>query len=112
MCVATATDRRLSELALKRNGIWDYFTGLFTCGEVDAGKDQPKVFLKALESLGTKMEKTYVFEDALYAIQTAKSAGFPVVGLYDSSADGQREEIIRLCDFYFNSLRDLKPLLD
>ena len=64
------------------------------------------MFLYALKEMGTKKEKTYVFEDALYALKTAREAGFPTVGVYDLSAEGQREEIIRLSDFYLYSFRD------
>ena len=104
--VATATDPHLAEMALKRTGIYDYLTGIYSCTHVDAGKDQPDVFLYALKEMGTKKEKTYVFEDALYALKTAREAGFPTVGVYDLSAEGQREEIIRLSDFYLYSFRD------
>lgn len=106
MSVATATDPHLAEMALKRTGIFDYLTGVYSCSHVNVGKEQPDVFLYALKEMGTAKEKTYVFEDALHALQTAKDAGFPTVGVYDFSADAQREEIIRLSDFYLFSFQD------
>lgn len=103
MCVATATDRPLAEAALQRNGILEYFSFLLTCTEVGVGKDSPLFFRKALVQLGTDKPNTFVFEDALYALQTAKADGFPVVGVYDPSADGQRADILRLSDVYLPS---------
>ncbi len=103
MCVATATDRHLAEAALRRNGIWEAFSFLLTCTEAGAGKDSPVIFRKALAALGTEKRNTFVFEDALYALKTAKADGFPVVGVYDPSADGQRAEILRLSDVYLPS---------
>jgi beta-phosphoglucomutase-like phosphatase (HAD superfamily) len=44
-----------------------------------------------------------VFEDALYAIRSAKSAGFLVAGIYDESAFDDADEIKSLVDFYLNS---------
>ncbi len=83
MCVATATDRYLVEAALKRTGLDVYFQKIFTCTEIGHGKDEPDIFDSALALLGTKKENTWVFEDALYAIRTAKAAGFPVAAVFD-----------------------------
>ena len=103
MCVATATDRHLVEAALKRTGLLQYFGHIFTCLELRSGKDEPYIFLRAAESLGTGIAETCVFEDALYAIRTAKKAGFPVVAVYDKSAKASADEIKALADVYLNS---------
>jgi HAD superfamily hydrolase (TIGR01509 family) len=106
MCVATATDRYLVERALKRTGILAYFERIFTCTEAGAGKDLPDIFLQARDYLGTGLEDTVVFEDALYAIRTAKAAGFRVVALYDESARHQQDEIKGHADAYFKSFKE------
>lgn len=104
MCVATATDRHLVEGALKRNKIMPYFERIFTCTEVQAGKDQPDIFFQALDFLGTDIKETMIFEDALYAIKTAKEAGFTVTALFDESARAQQDEIKNLADYYYKSV--------
>jgi HAD superfamily hydrolase (TIGR01509 family) len=111
MCVATATNRRLVEAGLSRNGMLDFFSEIVTCTEVGAGKDNPEVFNTALRYLGTKREETYIFEDALYAIKTAKEAGFPVVAVSDGSAKNQRAEIVSLADIFINSFSALEAFL-
>ena len=98
LCIATATDRYLVEAGLRRIGVLDYFEFILTCTEVGVGKDQPDIYETALRRLGTAKETTYVFEDALYAVETAKRAGFPVVGVYDKSASAMTERIRSLCD--------------
>ncbi len=103
MCVATATNRYLVEAGLRRNGMLGFFSEIVTCTEVGSGKDKPHVFNAALSHLGTEREETYIFEDALYAIKTAKGAGFPVVAVSDGSAEKQRAEITGLADIYINS---------
>lgn len=105
MCVATATDRYLAEMALERNGLIDFFSEIFTCNIVGAGKDRPVIYEKALEHLGTLKSETLVFEDALYAIHTAKYAGFPVAGVYDRHAAKDSDEIKALADFYITDYR-------
>ena len=111
MCVATATDRWLIEPALKRCGLLKYFGRIFTCGEEKTSKSSPNIYIRAAAFLGTDINGTLVFEDALYAIKSAKRAGFPVVGVYDRSADRVQDEIKALCDYYYESLVDLTVVL-
>lgn len=104
--VATSSDRVLVQAGLGRLGILEYVDGIFTCCEVGIGKDHPDVFLKALESMGTKIEETWVFEDSLHAILTAKKAGFPVIGLYDEASDKNQDKIKKEADIYLGDLTD------
>ena len=102
MCVASATDKHLVEMVLVKTGLIDYFSEIFTCNMVGAGKDNPLIYEKALEHLGTPKDETLVFEDALYTIKTAKNAGFTVVGVYDSYAERHMSEIKELVDYYIS----------
>lgn len=98
MCVATATDESLVKACLKRLGLLEYFKEIFTCRNVGAGKEQPDIYEAALQRLGTLKEKTFVFEDVLHAVKTAKQAGFPVAALYDESSREDWKEIMGLAD--------------
>ncbi len=100
MCVATATDRHLAEIALEKTGLMDYFSEIFTCTMVGAGKEKPTIYEKSLEHLGTEKSATFVFEDALYAVETAKSAGFITVGVYDRFSQWAQERIRDIADIY------------
>lgn len=99
LCIATATDRHLVEAGLDRCGVLSCFGEIFTCNEVGHGKDEPDIFEAALRFLGTRREETLVFDDALYAVRTAKEAGFPVAAVYDSHEKNQ-EGLRALADFY------------
>lgn len=107
MCVATATDRYLVEAALLREGIFAYFQDITTCGEVGAGKEQPDVFLRALEILGTDAESTWVFEDARHAVFTAKKYGFPVCAVFDEDEQDHISEIREKSDIYLESFTQI-----
>lgn len=112
MCVATATDKHLVKKALERNGLLDYFTEIFTCSSVGAGKDTPVIYNVALEHLGTNKETTYVFEDALYAIETAKNAGYKIIGINDVSEKSSPQEVKKLCDYYVNDYTEIYKCFD
>ena len=105
MCIATVTDRYLVEDTLERLGILHYFSEIFTCAEVGYGKDKPIIYQKALEHLGTAKEETFVFEDSLFALETAKIDGFPTVGVYDMH-ESRQEEMKRLADCYVRSFEE------
>lgn len=108
MYVATATDRHLAEEALGHAGIRDYFRGLVTSAETGAGKDvSPEIYERALRRLRSNKKDTVIFEDALHAIRTAKSAGFRVAAIYDPSSEEDQEEIRSLADYYFRSFEEL-----
>ncbi|MCL2409687.1 MAG: HAD family phosphatase [Oscillospiraceae bacterium] len=106
MCVATATDRSLIEPALQRCGIAKYFGRIFTCPEERTSKSRPDIYITAANFLGTEIGDTLVFEDALYAVKSAKQAGFPVVGVYDTSAEDHQDKIRALVDYYVKSFVD------
>lgn len=105
MALATATDRYLVEATLQKNDLLKYFKGVFTCTEAGAGKTDPVVYEAALKCLGTPKAQTPVFEDAYFALVTAKRAGFPTVGVYDESQDRDRVAMERNADIFVTDYR-------
>ena len=108
MFIATNTRRDLVEDGLRRNGLLSYFEGIITCPEVGQGKKEgPAVYEEALRLLGGTKENTVIFEDALHPIRTAKKAGFRIAAIYDTSSEGEHEEIRALSDYYFHSYDEI-----
>ena len=89
ICIASAAEVKFIKLVLSKHGILDYFESIISCSDVGVGKDQPDVFFAAEKFLGTPHEETWVFEDSVLAIETAKKADFHVVGVYDPLTFGQ-----------------------
>lgn len=100
MYIATATYSALIVPCLERLGIMKYFEGIVTCSDVGHGKDCPHIFLEALKRIETPINETWVFEDALHAVKTAKAMGLSVCGIYDPTEKGNREILEDLCDIY------------
>ena len=98
MCVATATPEPLARACLTRLGILDRFQLVLSCDAVSAGKDRPDVFLEAARRLGQTPDRIAVYEDAFFAAQTAKQAGFYTVGVWDDSAGSRWEQLSALTD--------------
>ena len=100
MAVATASDRELAEVALRRLGLRDYFEFIITCDEVGVGKSSPKVYEEALRRLGTPKARTLVAEDALHALQTAHKAGFPTAAIEEVHSATQRAAKTQVATYY------------
>ena len=108
MYVATATHRRLTEKALKTAGIDHYFRGIVTSADAGSHKSESaEIYEMAMRRMQSNKQDTVVFEDVLYAIRTAKAAGFRVAGVYDSMSEADQPEIQRLSDYYIRSYEEL-----
>jgi HAD superfamily hydrolase (TIGR01509 family) len=110
MCVATATDRYLVEMALERLDVIRFFEFILTCTEIGSGKDKPDIFKEACRKLGTDKSKTIVFEDSIHAIVTAKAAGFRVIGVHDASAHADADNIRLIADAYISDFSQSEKL--
>lgn len=98
MCVASATAENLMKECLKRLDVINLFDFCISCEAVVAGKNRPHIFLEAARRFGAFPEEVTVYEDAIYAVKTAKVAGFYVVGVYDEHSKRCWNEIKTLAD--------------
>ena len=105
--VATGSPRQYARNGLSRLGILKYFEFVTDCYEFGMDKSQPEYFEEVARRLGTKPERCAVFEDALYAMKSAKAAGCRVVAIEDSTARLQRDEIRAIADRYIQNYSEL-----
>ena len=75
------------------------FTDILSCAETGKGKDEPDIYLRALDCLETSADETCIFEDSHIAICTADKLGIKTVGIYDKYNYGQ-DEIKRISTVY------------
>lgn len=108
IALCTNTDRELFTPALKRLDAEKYFEKIFTVSEMGMSKEHPEVFNAVSDFLGTAPEETWVFEDALYAIRTAKTAGYKTCGIYDKSSEKHTAEIKNFSTIYCNNYKEAK----
>ena len=110
MCIATATAPDLVSLAMKSCGLDKYIEKVFSCSDFGKGKDQPDVFLAAMEYLGTDLETTWVFEDSYVALSTANKVGFKTVGIYDQY-NFDTEKLAALADVHIDENGSLEEII-
>ena len=104
---ATSSPREHVEKALERNGLLGYVERIFTNDEIGKSKHFPDIYDAAAAFMGTKASETCVFEDSLYALKTAATAGFRTVGVYDGEGETDQEGLRETAEIYVTDLNGL-----
>ena len=98
MCILTTSEKSQAIGALKRTGVLDLFDEVYTDRDFNLSKKDPQIYIKACEKMGESPSDTVVFEDALYAVESAKKTKCVVVGVYDEYSKGDWDKIISIAD--------------
>lgn len=107
VCVGTATDRNIAREALEKAGMLEYIEFVTDIAEMGSGKENAAFFENLAAHAGVQPEEILMFEDALYAMQGARSAGCGVVAIEEAASDCEREAIVAFADRYIRSYHEL-----
>lgn len=105
--VATSTRRESAEKTLHEIGVWDYLDAVVYGDEVEHGKPEPDIFLRAAKAIGVNPSEAVVVEDSLNGIKAGYAADMRVVHIPDTIAidDDIRKLTYMVC-------ADLNGLID
>lgn len=105
--VATSTRRESAEKTLHEIGVWDYLDAVVYGDEVEHGKPEPDIFLRAAKAIGVNPSEAVVVEDSINGIQAGYAADMRVVHIPDTIAidDDIRKLTYMVC-------ADLNGLID
>ena len=104
MAAATSSPREHVTAALDRLGLLSYLKAVFTTSEVGVSKHEPAIYHLAAERLGTAPAETLVFEDSLYALKTARAAGYCTVGVFDAHGEEDQAGLKATAEVYLTAL--------
>lgn len=94
--IVTSSHNKKMENAWRAHpGLKEMVTAILTSNDFTASKPDPECFLKAMEVLGGKPERSIVFEDSLHGIQAGRNSGAYVVGLPTTFP---HEKLSEVCD--------------
>lgn len=74
LALATGSKRDKMDLVFDNIDLRPYFNKIITADDVNNGKPDPEIFLKAAEKLGLEPEEVIVWEDAELGVKAAKNA--------------------------------------
>lgn len=105
--ICTATPSRLMMIALNKAGLIPNLDYIYSTDMLEGGKADPEFYDRLCALIGEKKEDCVMFEDALYAMKGARSAGLGVVGVTDETNLRDREAILAICDVVIDSFDEL-----
>lgn len=108
--VLTASPHSLLDICLKRLGIYELFTNVWSCDDFNTGKDDPEIYQMAAQKIGKPVEEILFLDDNYNADKTAKTAGMKVCGVYDKSSDEYVEEMKGITDYFIYDFKELLEL--
>lgn len=110
MSVASSSDRRMVEAALRRNQIRDQMEFIITSAEIGCAKGTPDIYLACAKAMNLEPGECAVYEDIIEGIRGAGKGGFYTVGVYEESYRRDRERSSRMpveSDLFIRSFGDL-----
>ncbi len=113
LALASSNNRQIIDKILDIFELEDYFKVSISGEEVEKGKPDPEIFLKAAKELSSPIESCIVIEDSLNGLRAAKASNMKAIGLHSNSlvrmdlslADLEVESLSEI------SLEDLENLL-
>ena len=109
MAVASSTSPDMLRTCLDRCGFTPYLRAIVSVDDLNTSKREPEVYDYARSFLGTERANTWGFEDAAYALDTLRDAGYRTAAIYDNDISGTREALIARADFLIPTFEALDP---
>lgn len=106
--VLTASPHSMLDPCLKRLGLYDLFSNVWSCDDFKTTKSDPDIYKSAAKRIGKAVGEIVFLDDNLNALKTAKSAGMRIYGVYDASSEEYADEIMKISEKY---ILDFKALL-
>lgn len=111
MIILSATTEPEVRAALSAHGIEGYFERVIQTSETGSDKEHPQAYEYALAALGTPKERTWVFEDAPFAVATAHDLGLKTVCLYNDHDGRDQAFCASHCDILAHGYAELSLAL-
>ena len=107
MGVGTATNEEHAHIALESSGLLNYFDFVYSTSTNGHAKDNPAFFEEAAKRFPAEAEDIVLFDDAYYALTTAKKVGYYVVGVKDEGYNQDLDAIRNIADETLVTFEDL-----
>ena len=105
LALATSSQREKMAMELEELGIEHLFRIKVSGDDVEKGKPDPEIFLKAAELLNVRPGECAVIEDSGFGVRAAKSAGMFSIGFRSPNSPGQD---LSAADTIFDDLGSVK----
>ena len=114
IAMATSAPAENVELVMNKLNILKYFDLIIDKTQVNKGKPDPEIYLKAINRLCIPAEHCIVFEDSISGIFSAREAGIKVIGVTTSHSEIELIEAgatLTIADFTEISVPDIVQIM-
>lgn len=105
--VLTASPHSMLDVCLKRLGIFDIFTNVWSCDDFNTTKADVNIYKMAAERIGKPIDEILFLDDNYDADKTAVQSGIKVCGVFDPSSEDYTEDIKNITDYYIYNFKEL-----
>ena len=105
--VLTASPHETLDPCLKRLGIYDLFTNVWSCNDFATTKADPAIYRMAADKLGKDVSEVIFLDDNYNADKTAAEAGMQVWGVYDDTSAEYVAEIKSVTSRYITDFAEI-----
>ena len=105
--VLTASPQLLTDICMKRLGVYDLFDNVWSIDAFGLTKADEQIYIEAAKRIGVAPEECIMADDNLHVLQTAKKVGMATVGVYDESSKDVMEEMRAIADKYAVDFEEL-----
>ena len=108
--ILTASPHSVLDICLKRLGIFDIFTNVWSCDDFGTTKADVEIYKMSAKKIGKPINEIVFLDDNYNADKTAALAGMTVCGVYDRSSEEYADEIKSVSNYYINDFGELFEL--
>ncbi len=108
--VLTASPHKVLDPCLKRLGMYELFSNVWSCDDFCTTKADPTIYVEAAERIGKPVGDILFLDDNYNADKTVKSAGMKVCGVFDKSSEEYTDDIKSVPDHYIYDFSELLNL--
>ena len=105
--ILTASPHSVLDVCLKRLGIYDLFTNIWSCDDFLTTKQNPLIYQMASQKLNVKESEVLFFDDNINALKTASLSGMKTCGVYDESSKDYKDDIKKISDMYIHDFSEI-----
>jgi HAD superfamily hydrolase (TIGR01509 family) len=105
--VLTASPHTVLDPCLKRLGLYDIFSNVWSCEDFSTTKADPNIYILAAERMGVEVGDVIFVDDNMGAVGAAMAAGAYGVGIYDRSSEDYKDEFKKTADKYVEDFSSL-----
>jgi len=109
--IATSAGKENVDFIMNNLGIQWYFKKIIDADQIEKGKPNPEIYLKAAEELGYIPAKCIAIEDTVSGIIAGKNAGMKVIAITTTHLREELEEADLVID-NFNELDDMRKIIE